>query len=120
MFARKKIDPIESPEDQELRDRVIQAAVGQKQQEAMLKDIHLIEAALKGGMRVAALDETVRGYFRSASASVPSCGLSVGSIQTYPKKSRWVGLRPEHLLMTFGHLATTQRGNDRCLVGYRA
>ncbi|MGC8640987.1 MAG: hypothetical protein ACP5XB_14065 [Isosphaeraceae bacterium] len=72
MFAREKINRIDSPKDKTLRDKIIRAAVSQKQQEAMLKDVHLIEAALRGGMRVAALDETARGYFRSASASVPS------------------------------------------------
>lgn len=49
MFARKKIDRIDSPEDKTLRDKIIRAAVSQKQQEAMLKDVHLIEAALRGG-----------------------------------------------------------------------
>jgi hypothetical protein len=36
----------------------------------MLKDAHLIEAARERGMRVVALDETVRAYFREVAASV--------------------------------------------------
>lgn len=71
MFARKKIQPLEDPEDPELRQRIERAAADGGQREAMLKDIHLVETALASGMRVAALDETVRSCFRSASASVP-------------------------------------------------
>ncbi len=37
----------------------------------MMKDVHLIEAALATGMRVVALDEIVRACFRATSASVP-------------------------------------------------
>lgn len=71
MFARKKIQPLEDPEDHKLRQRIVQAAAHGSQREAMLKDIHLVETALASGMRVAALDETVRSCFRSASDSVP-------------------------------------------------
>jgi hypothetical protein len=70
MFARKKIDRLDVPEDQDLRQQIEQTAANEKQRQAMLKDVHLIEAALASGMRVAALDEIVRACFRSASASV--------------------------------------------------
>jgi hypothetical protein len=70
MFARKKIDRLDIPEDDALREQLKQAAASEKQQAAMLKDAHLLEAAVARGMRVAALDETVRNYFRQAALSV--------------------------------------------------
>ena len=70
MFARKKIDRIGSRQNLELRRKTREAAAGEKQAEAMLKDIHLVEAALESGKRIASLDEIVRRYFRSSSQSV--------------------------------------------------
>jgi hypothetical protein len=71
MFAKKKIDRIEVPADETLRRKLEQAAAAEKAKNAMLKDVHLIEAARATGMRVVALDEVVRECFRKAAVSVP-------------------------------------------------
>src|SRR5579884_2623105 len=55
MFARKKIVQIDGLVNDELRRQLEGAAVDEKQKGAMLKDAHLIEAALAQGMRIAAL-----------------------------------------------------------------
>ncbi len=70
MFARKKIDRPDCPVDDELRRQLEEAAASDKEKDAMLKDAHLIEAALAQGMRIAALDETVRQHFRVVAGSV--------------------------------------------------
>jgi hypothetical protein len=70
MFARKKIDRLGGQPDPRLRGQIGEAAAGAKEQDEMQKDVHLVEAALAGSMRVASLDETVRAYFRAAAISV--------------------------------------------------
>ena len=72
MFARKKIERIGGVENPDLRNQIEQAASNEKSRKVMLKDIHLIEAALDGALRIAALDDTVRAHFRSVSGAV-SC-----------------------------------------------
>ena len=108
MFARKKIDRIDSPKDKTLRIKITRAAVNQKQQEAMLKDVHLIEAALSKGMRVAALDETVRGCFRSLSGPVSSlrsiCWINPDSPEEEPLEWLQSGA-PHEAIRTLGHAA---------------
>ncbi|MCI0388824.1 MAG: hypothetical protein MOB07_08680 [Acidobacteria bacterium] len=63
MFARKKAKMIGSAEDQKLRDKIGQAARSEKPRAAMLKDVHLLEAALVTDEIIVALDETVRTLF---------------------------------------------------------
>jgi hypothetical protein len=70
MFARKKIDRLEVVADNTFREQLERAAVDDKQQDAMLKDAHLIEAARASGLRVVSRDDAVRGYFREAAPSV--------------------------------------------------
>jgi hypothetical protein len=70
MFARKNVDVIGNPENPSLRQQLEQAAGSEKQQEALAKDVHLVEAALVTGMRIAALDETVHSYLSGCSAAV--------------------------------------------------
>jgi hypothetical protein len=70
MYARKKIDRLDVAADTEFREQLVQAAPSDKHEDAMLKDAHLIEAARAQGLRVAALDDTVRGYFREVAAAV--------------------------------------------------
>lgn len=69
MFARKKIDRIDVPQNIALRQQLEEATPHEKQRNAIRKDAHLVEAALTQGMRVVALDETVRNLFRTAAAS---------------------------------------------------
>jgi hypothetical protein len=70
MFAKKKIDRIEVGADEKLRARLEASAATDRQAAAMLKDVHLIEAAVAAEQRVVALDEVVRNLFREAAPSV--------------------------------------------------
>src|SRR5262249_34715086 len=70
MFARKKAKMIGSAEDQNLRDKIGQASQNEKARSAMLKDVHLLEAALVTDEIVVALDETVRALFIEAATNV--------------------------------------------------
>ena len=64
MIARRKVCWIEAPADEELREKVVHAATSEKKRDAMLKDIHLLEAALPTDKIVISMDETVRHCFR--------------------------------------------------------
>jgi len=70
MFAKKKIDRVEVNADETLRHQLEDVAATDKQRNAMLKDVYLIEAALVADLRVVALDEAVRNLFRDAALSV--------------------------------------------------
>lgn len=66
MVARKRVLRVEIPEDAELRQAVQRVAASQKDCDAMLKDCHLLEAAVATERTVVALDEIVRALFRSS------------------------------------------------------
>lgn len=70
MFARKKVEQITSGANQNLRDKIDAAAENEKARAAMLKDVHLLEAALATDETVIALDEIVRELFAKTSKSV--------------------------------------------------
>lgn len=70
MFARKKVCWIDAPIDEDLRKKVEQAANDEQKRTAMLKDIHLIEAALQANQIVISMDETVRHYFRKTALTI--------------------------------------------------
>ncbi|MHB8598207.1 MAG: hypothetical protein ACYDER_15500 [Ktedonobacteraceae bacterium] len=90
MYARRLVSHIEAPADGRLRLKVKQAASIQtkmeqavsiqmkmeqeasiqNKQDAMLKDVHLLEAALQTDNIVASLDETVRQYFHKATSTI--------------------------------------------------
>jgi hypothetical protein len=70
MFARKKIGRLDTYVNESFRQDVDSLAVGDNQRRAMLKDAHLIEAALVQGMRIVAMDEIARGYFRAYAGCV--------------------------------------------------
>jgi hypothetical protein len=63
MVARKRVCWIEAPPDEELRRKIEQGTAHERKRNAMLKDIHLVEAALQADKIVVSLDETVRGCF---------------------------------------------------------
>ena len=64
MIAQKRVCLIRVPADDELRAQVDQCASTENKRKAMLKDIHLIEAAHKADKIVISMDETVRQCFR--------------------------------------------------------
>ena len=70
MFARKKIDRLDTTEDPAFRARLEDAAASEKKKDAMLKDAHLIEAAREQGMRIVALDDVVRQNFQEVARSL--------------------------------------------------
>lgn len=70
MDARRRIDRINPPEDEELRDKVTVTASDEDEIEAMQKDFHLLQAALTTDQTIISLDETVRRLFKQASRQV--------------------------------------------------
>lgn len=70
MEARKKICRVDALPDEALRSRVLAVASSEKDKEAMLKDLHLIEAALATDKIVISIDATAQGLFHSSSAKI--------------------------------------------------
>lgn len=70
MVARRKLHIADVPLNDELRDKIARAAASAKHREAMLKDTHLIEAAIATDRIIVSLDETVRILFKVAAQRV--------------------------------------------------
>ncbi len=70
MDARKKIDRINPPEDENLQTKVTTTTHDADEIDFMEKDFHLLQAALATDQTVISLDETVRGLFKRASQQV--------------------------------------------------
>jgi hypothetical protein len=83
MVARKKIDVIQSPQNEGLRQQIIDATIDPKKELDAAKDVHLVEGALVSDHIVVSLDDKVRTIFHEISGEVPSL-----------KKIAWVN--PDH------------------------
>ncbi|MDE0681362.1 MAG: hypothetical protein OXI63_00485 [Candidatus Poribacteria bacterium] len=70
MDARKKINRIDPPEDEELQAKVTTTTNNTDEIEAIQKDFHLLQAALATDQTVISLDETIRRLFKQASQRV--------------------------------------------------
>lgn len=70
MVARKKVCRVNAPADETLRGKVEEVAPGENKRAAMLKDIHLVEAAFQADKIVISMDETVRHCFHEAARKV--------------------------------------------------
>ena len=70
MDARRKVDRIDPPEYEGLRDKVTGTTTDEDEIQNIEKDFHLLQAALATDQTVISLDETIRGLFRQASQSV--------------------------------------------------
>ena len=70
IIARKRVRRIAPSERQDLREHLLSVAAHQKACDAMLKDVHLLEAALVTDKTVIALDEVVRGLFRGTTQTI--------------------------------------------------
>ncbi len=70
MVAKKKLDRINAPPNRILRNKIERAGLTENKQAAMIKDVHLIEAAGESDKTIISLDETVRACFREIAASV--------------------------------------------------
>jgi hypothetical protein len=74
MTAKKKIVYLGEERNDALRSKVEQFAASEKDSQAMLKDVHLIEAAQAAEQIVVSLDETVRALFKQASRQAGELG----------------------------------------------
>jgi hypothetical protein len=72
MTARKKVVRPCPVEDAGLRQMIRSLQLRDNVREAILKDIHLVEAAFATEQTIASLDEIVRGHLRQISGSVRS------------------------------------------------
>ncbi|MFH1741429.1 MAG: hypothetical protein ABIH23_20685 [bacterium] len=70
MESHGKIVEVSESEDTELRGKIEDHAPSKKKKEQMLKDVHLIEAAMATDRSVVSLDETARDLFVKASTNV--------------------------------------------------
>lgn len=70
MVARKKLMPLNVEERQDLRQQIELDNIGRKQKDAMIKDCHLIEAAISTDKQIVSLDDTARKLFVGLSGSV--------------------------------------------------
>lgn len=71
MISRHQTHDIpDDPVDQQLREQISQVAPGDGERDIMLKDVHLIEAALVTDRTVTALDNKVRGHFDRAGRTI--------------------------------------------------
>jgi hypothetical protein len=72
MWARKKVVRPGPVENAGLRQTIHSLDLTDSVREAILKDIHLVEAAFATGQTVASLDDTARQYLRQITEHVKS------------------------------------------------
>ena len=77
MYKRGRVCSIEIPTPGKLRIKVLRTTLSEHERSAMLKDIHLLEAALHADRIVVSQDEKARGYFHSAAQIVKAVTLVV-------------------------------------------
>jgi hypothetical protein len=70
MFARKRVLRLDHGEDKALRNQVAGLAAAAKEKRHMLKDLHLIEAALAADSTIVSRDENARGPFKNAARTL--------------------------------------------------
>ena len=70
MIATRRFHYIELPQNRALYDKIEATAVHEKDINAMLKDFHLLVAALETDQTIISLDETIRRLFKRASQQV--------------------------------------------------
>ena len=70
MDASRRVERIDPPEDNTLRDKVATTTNNENEIEALRKDFHLLQAALAKDQAIISLDETIRQLFKHASQQV--------------------------------------------------
>lgn len=70
MYAKKKVVPVSDDEDPALRADIRAIVCAEEETNAMLKDMHLVEAAADTDSTVVSLDDKVRNLFRRSSQNV--------------------------------------------------
>lgn len=63
MVAKRKLVVLNAFEQLDIRQQIESLSISNNNKEAMLKDFHLIEAALASGCRVVSLDDEVKNLF---------------------------------------------------------
>jgi hypothetical protein len=98
MYARKKVARVDAPINEALRQKTAQTANTSKDQQALLKDMHLIEAALAADRVVVALDEEVRKLLREAARIVGELSgiLWVNPATEAEEALRWLKDKAKH------------------------
>lgn len=69
MMNLKKLRPVKDESSEALREAIAEHSRDENIADIMLKDAHLIEAALATDLSIAALDDTARGHFSRLAAS---------------------------------------------------
>ncbi len=67
MITQRRVCLLEIPTDSDLRNCIERCAPSDNKCKAMLKDVHLVEAALQADKIVISMDEVVRGCFHDLS-----------------------------------------------------
>lgn len=70
MYAKRKVCQLDISANEELRGKIEQVIAEEKKRNAMLKDVHLVEAALEADKTVISMDQTVRLYFQEGAPKV--------------------------------------------------
>ena len=70
MMAHKRVCWVDAPANDELRHKVEVVAFSENKRRAMLKDIHLVEAAFKADKIVISMDEKVRNCFHETAQTI--------------------------------------------------
>ena len=92
MVARKKLQRINPAQNSSLRARILESTAKKKDQKAVEKDFHLVEAALDADGIVVSLDETARRAFATAAGQVKELGVLVWANPTHESEecSDWL------------------------------
>ena len=92
MYKRGRVCIIEIPTHGRLRFKVLRTTLSEHERSAMLKDIHLLEAALHADRIVISQDEKVRGYFQNAALTIKAVTLVVwvNPCQTIETPAIWL------------------------------
>lgn len=70
MVGKKKLVVLPPAENQALREQIDQENVSDSAKAAMLKDCHMIEAALCSDMRIVSMDDTAKALYNEASIRI--------------------------------------------------
>lgn len=101
MVARKKLVLLTVEANPTLRNKLERVAGDGHQSLAIMKDCHLIEAALETDHTIISLDDTARGLFSEASAQVHECRPIIWVNPSKPEDDSLVwlngGARPERV-----------------------
>ncbi len=70
MDARRRVDRVDPPENEKLRDKIVDTTSNQDEIAALQKDFHLLQAALATDQTIISLDEIIRKLFARVSQQV--------------------------------------------------